>query len=66
MSSLRCRLNWHDWTKYGQPVNGYSNLNQFRECTRCGKISISAKYFEQVTPDKILHSVSTGIFKEGK
>ena len=65
MSSLRCRLGWHDWTRFGLPKSCYGQLTQFRECNRCGLVNSKSGYHEQATPDSIKESIEEGKFEIG-
>ena len=60
MCRLRCRLGWHDWTKFGLPKNTYGQLTQFRECTECGMVNSKKQYHEQAAPDSIIESINEG------
>ena len=51
MSSLRCRIGWHDWDKYGKLVKAYSGLTQFRVCKRCNKMTYASCYGNQADPE---------------
>jgi len=64
MSSLRCRINWHDWTKYGDPVKGYSGITQFRECKRCGSSDYRGTYSNQCNVDDIKECRDSGVNKD--
>ncbi len=53
MSSIRCRVGWHDWGKFGDMVGAYGGLTQFRSCTRCNRISYAKCYGNQADPKDV-------------
>lgn len=57
MSSIRCRLGFHDWTKFGYPKNCYGKLFQFRQCQRCGIVNSKQIRQELVTSEKVNESL---------
>ena len=59
MSSIKCKVGWHDWNKFGSLVLGYSNLCQFRECERCGLISYTKIYGDQAKVHEANNSIDT-------
>ena len=63
MSSLRCKFGIHAWTKWGAPVKGYSKLNQFRECARCGVLVSQHEYHDQISPELAILSRDSGLEK---
>jgi len=58
MSSLRCRLGWHDWDKFGEIVRAYGGLTQFKSCKRCKKITYAGCYGNQADPKHINRTVN--------
>lgn len=58
--SFRCRIGWHNWTKFGLPKKCYGQLSQFRECKRCGVVNSKKGYHEQATPEAIKESLDEG------
>lgn len=58
--SIRCRIGWHDWTRFGLPKKGYGQLSQFRECKRCGLVNSKKGYHEQAQPSAIKESIDEG------
>ena len=60
---LRCRLGWHNWTKFGLPKRCYGKLAQFRECSNCGLVSSKNGYHEQASPEAIKESIDEGKFE---
>jgi len=57
---IRCRLGWHEWTKFGLPKSCYGQLTQFRECSECGVVNSKKGYHEQASPASIEESISEG------
>lgn len=57
---LRCRLGWHDWTRFGLPKMCYGQLTQFRECKECGVVNSKSGYHEQASTESIEESIEEG------
>lgn len=57
MSSLRCRIGWHDWNKFGEMVNAYGGLTQFKSCKRCNRINYAKCYGNQADSKDINSTV---------
>ncbi len=53
MSDLRCKVGWHDWSKFGEVVEAFGGLTQFRSCERCGKINYTSCYGNQASAEDI-------------
>lgn len=51
MSSIRCRVGFHDWSKYSEMVKAYDGLTQFRICNRCNRISYATCYGNQASSE---------------
>jgi len=60
MSSLRCRIGWHDWNEYGEAVKGYANNAQFKSCKRCNKITYTTSYADQAKPQEVNRTTKQG------
>ena len=57
MSSIGCKLGWHDWNKYGDIVKAYSGLTQFKSCKRCNIIKYTGIYGNQAPSDSVNDTV---------
>ena len=57
MSSIKCKVGWHDWNKYGPMIEAYSGLCQFRSCKECGAISYIKCYGNQARAENINKSL---------
>lgn len=57
MSSVLCKLGWHDWGKFGSMIKAYGGLTQFRECNRCGRISYAETYGNQASSEQVNDSL---------
>jgi len=53
MCSVRCKLSFHKWNKFGKVVNAYGGLTQFRDCKRCGRISYAGCYGNQAKAEEV-------------
>lgn len=57
MSDIRCRIGIHDWNKYGDIINAYGGLCQFKSCKRCHKIQWTEIYGNQAKPELINETI---------
>jgi hypothetical protein len=57
MSSILCKLGIHDWNKYGDIINAYGGLTQFKSCKRCNKINYTEIYGNQAKSDQVNNTV---------
>lgn len=57
MSSIRCRLFFHNWGKWALPIDTYGGLTQFRSCKKCSIVQYRSIYGNQARAKNVSESI---------